>query len=67
MGVKSVRELWGSKDGYNFKIDKVILVALSGITRSGQEFVKNIPEYELWTVDVVLKKAQEVNFKYKDV
>lgn len=65
VGVKAVRELWGSKDGYNCKIDQVILVALSGITRSGQEFIKNIPEYELWTIDVVLNKAQEVNFKYK--
>lgn len=71
VGAKEVRELWAVKDYFKLngkvqKIDRVIMIALSGVSKPAYEFIQQFPEYELWTINTILAKANEVNYSYKN-
>lgn len=66
VGAKEIRELWGVKDYFKLnnkviRLNGVILVAFSGVTQNGYEFIRQFPDYELWTIDTILEKSQSVN------
>ena len=70
VGVKEVRELWGVKDCFKLnnevlKLDGVILVALSGVSKDGYEFISMCQEYELWTIDTIIAKANNASYQYR--
>lgn len=55
-----IRALWGCKD--DFGADEVILIASSGITKAGRDFVRNKPNFRIMTLnDIILMspKAQD--------
>lgn len=65
----AVRDLWGAKDyvklkGKVVKADGAIMVALSGVTPQAKEFINHFSEYELWTIDTILTKANLANYNY---
>ena len=69
VGAKEVRELWAVKDYFKLngkvqKIDRVIMIALSGVSKPAYEFIQQFPEYELWTINTILANAKEVNYSY---
>lgn len=69
VGVQEVQQLWGAKEYFKLnnkkiKIDGVIMVALSGVTRKAKEFIHECAGYELWTIDTILDKAKEANYNY---
>ena len=53
-----IRALWGCKD--DFGADEVILVASSGITQSGADFVSNKPNFVVLNLDDVINMANKV-------
>lgn len=55
LGPEAVRALWGCKD--DFKAEKVIMVASSGLTQASREFVNNKPEYLVLNLDDIIKMA----------
>ena len=69
VGAREVRELWGVKDYFKFndkvlKLDGVIMVALSGVSKDGNEFISRFQNYELWTIDTIIAKANNTNYLY---
>lgn len=65
----AVRDLWGAKDyvklkGRVVKADGAIMVALSGVTPQAKTFINHFSEYELWTIDTIITKANLVNYNY---
>ena len=55
VSVQVARELNGLKD--DFKADKLILVASSGVTRSCREFLKNKPYFQVLDLDDIISKG----------
>lgn len=69
VGAKEVRELWGVKDYFKFnnkvlKLDGVIMVALSGVSKEGNDFISGFQNYELWTIDTIITEANNTNYLY---
>lgn len=65
----AVRDLWGAKDyvklkGRVVKADGAIMVALSGVTPQAKTFINHFSEYELWTIDTIITKANLANYNY---
>ena len=54
-----IRALWGCKD--DFQADEVILVASSGITQSGADFVSNKPNFRVLNLEDIIRMSQQVN------
>ena len=52
-----IRALWGCKDDFN--ADEVILVASSGITQAGADFVSNKPSFRVLNLDDIIRMSQE--------
>ena len=70
VGAKEVRELWGVKDYFKLnnevhKLDGVIMVALSGVSNAGYEFISRFQEYELWTIDTIMEKSNNASYQYR--
>ena len=59
-----IRALWGCKD--DFGADEVILVASSGITQAGADFVSNKPNFVVLNLDDIIKMSQQVNQQSKN-
>ena len=56
-----IRALWGCKD--DFQADEVILVASSGITQSGADFISNKPNFKVLNLDDIIYMSQNtVNY-----
>ena len=55
LGPEAVRALWGCKD--DFKAEKVIMVASSGLTQASRDFVNNKPEYLVLNLDDIIRMA----------
>ncbi len=55
LGPEAVRALWGCKD--DFKANKVIMVASSGLTQASNEFVNNKSEYLVLNLDDIIRMA----------
>ena len=53
-----IRALWGCKD--DFQADEVILVASSGITQSGADFISNKPNFRVLNLDDVIAMSQQI-------
>ena len=53
VGVSVVRELNGLKD--DFKADKLILVASSGVTKSAEDFIKNKPYFKILDLEDMIR------------
>ena len=51
-----VRALWGCKD--DFGADEVILVASSGITQAGADFISNKPNFKVLNLDDIIRMSQ---------
>lgn len=62
VGAKEVRELWGVKD--YLRLDAVIMVALSGVSKEGNDFISSFQNYELWTLDTIITKSNNTNYLY---
>ena len=56
-----VRALWGVKD--DFGADVAIMVASSGVTQMGLDFIKSTPNYMLITLPDIIKLSQAVTQK----
>ena len=54
-----IRALWGCKD--DFQADEVILVASSGITQAGADFVSNKPNFKVLNLDDIIRMSQQVS------
>ena len=50
-----VRALWGCR--YDFKADKVIMVASSGLTQASREFIKNKKDYLVLNLEDIVRMA----------
>lgn len=51
-----IRALWGCKD--DFGADKVILVASSGISQAGADFISNKPNFKVLNLDDIIRMSQ---------
>lgn len=51
-----IRALWGCKDDFN--ADEVILVASSGITQAGADFISNKPNFKVLNLDDIIRMSQ---------
>ena len=70
VGTKEVRELWGVKDYFKLnnevhKLDGVIMVTLSGVSKAGYEFISRFQEYELWTINTIIEKSNNASYQYR--
>lgn len=54
-----IRALWGCKD--DFGANEVILVASSGITQAGADFISNKPNFRVLNLDDIIRMSQQVN------
>ena len=54
-----IRALWGCKD--DFRANEVILVASSGITQSGADFISNKPNFKVFNLDDIIGLSEQVN------
>lgn len=59
-----IRALWGCKD--DFQADEVILVASSGITQAGADFISNKPNFKVLNLDDIIRMSQQVNSKLQN-
>lgn len=57
---EAIRALYGVKK--DFHADEVIMVASVGATPSGYDFIKDKPDYKLYTLDDIIKMSEK-NFK----
>lgn len=57
-----LRALWGVKN--DFYADEVILVASSGITQAGAEFLKNKPDFKIYTLNDIITMSKMANKQY---
>lgn len=55
LGPEAIRALWGCKD--DFKAEKVIMIASSGLTQASRDFVNNKPEYLVLNLDDIIRMA----------
>ena len=55
-----IRALWGCKD--DFGADEVILVASSGITQAGADFVSNKPNFKVLNLDDIIRMSQQAQY-----
>lgn len=55
-----IRALWGCKD--DFDADEVILVASSGITQAGADYVSNKPEFRVLNLDDIISMSRQSSF-----
>lgn len=51
-----IRALWGCKD--DFGADEVILIASSGITQTGADFVSNKPNFKVLNLDDIIRMSK---------
>lgn len=51
-----IRALWGCRE--DFQANEVILVASSGITQSGADFISNKPNFRVFNLDDIIKMAK---------
>ena len=58
-----IRALWGCKD--DFGANEVILVASSGITQSGADFISNKPNFKVLNLDDIIGLSEQVNSSSK--
>lgn len=58
-----IRALWGCKD--DFGANEVILVASSGITQSGADFISNKPNFKVLNLDDIIGLSEQVNTSSK--
>lgn len=56
-----IRALWGCKD--DFGADEVILVASSGITQAGTDFISNKPNFKVLNLDDIIRMSQQIQYK----
>lgn len=56
---QELRALWGVMDDFN--ADVAVMVATSGITDMGREFVSNKPNYEVLTLDDIIELSRIQN------
>ncbi|MCM1264972.1 MAG: restriction endonuclease [Candidatus Gastranaerophilales bacterium] len=54
-----IRALWGCKD--DFQANEVILIASSGITQSGADFVSNKPNFKVLNLDDIIRMSTQAN------
>lgn len=60
-----IRALWGCKD--DFQADEVILVASSGITQSGADFINNKPDFKVLNLDDIINMSQQTSsYQYEN-
>lgn len=55
-----IRALWGCKDDFN--ANEVILVASSGITQAGADFISNKPKFKVLNLDDIIRMSQQINY-----
>lgn len=55
-----IRALWGCKDDFN--ANEVILVASSGITQAGVDFISNKPNFKVLNLDDIIRMSQQINY-----
>ena len=55
-----IRALWGCKD--DFGADEVILIASSGITQAGADFISNKPDFRVLNLDDVIRMSRQTSY-----
>ena len=53
-----IRALWGCKDDFN--ADEVILVASSGITENGSQFIESRENFRVLTLDDIILMSRQI-------
>lgn len=54
-----IRALWGCRE--DFQANEVILVASSGITQAGADFISNKPNFKVLNLDDIIQMSMQIN------